>query len=149
MKIYCAHAISGRSAKDVLDYYDNVNKRLTLMGFSVLHPMCAKGYMRNELKFKAEGYGTPLSSNHAIKERDKWMVTNSDVVYVNLEHTTMASIGCIAELAWGDLLGKHTVVVMEKTNIHRHAFVLEMADVVFETEEEAMVYLKKLVSKEI
>ena len=149
MKIYCAHAISGRSAKDVLTYYDDVNKRLTVMGFDVLHPMVGKSYMRNELKFKAEGYGTPLSSNHAIKERDKWMVTNADVVYVNLEKTTMVSIGCVAELAWGDLLGKHTVVVMEKQNIHRHAFILEMADVVFETEEDAMEYLKKLVSKEI
>jgi hypothetical protein len=119
------------------------------MGFNVLHPMVGKAYMRNEIKFKAEGYGNPLSTNHVIKERDKWMVTMADIVYINLLGTKMASIGCIAELAWGDVLGKQTIVVMEKDNVHRHAFMLEMADIVFETEEEAMEYLKKLITKEI
>jgi hypothetical protein len=149
MKIYCAHAISGRSAKEVLAYYDEVNKKLTTMGFTVLHPMVGKGYMRTEVKFKAEGYGNPLASNHAIKERDKWMAVSADVIYINLLGTKTPSIGCIAELAWGDLLGKHTVLCMEKDNIHRHAFMLEMADIIFETEEDTLEYLKKLISREI
>ena len=149
MKIYCAHAISGRSATEVLEYYDEINKKLTVMGFNVLHPMVGKGYMRTEIKFKAEGYGNPLSSNHAIKERDKWMVSMADVVYINLLGTKTPSIGCISELAWGDMLGKHTVLVMEKDNCHRHAFMLEMADIILETEDEALEYLRKIAQREI
>jgi hypothetical protein len=56
-------------------------------------------------------------------------------------------------LLWKRSMNRELVTVPDPMivldNIHRHAFVLEMADVVFETEEEAMVYLKKLVSREI
>jgi hypothetical protein len=72
------------------------------------------------------------------------MVHQSDVVYVNLLKTVAPSIGCIMELAWAHDLGKHTVVVMQKDNPHRHAFVLEAADVVFEEERDALRYLMKL-----
>lgn len=149
MKIYCAHAVSGQSAKKVFNYYKKIDIILSDMGYTVLHPMVGKGYMRTELKFKAHGLGGPLSTNHAIKERDKWMIMNSDIVYINLLGTKMASIGSISELAWGDLEQKHTVVVMEKNNIHRHAFILEMADIVFEKEKEVIEYLRKLIKKEI
>jgi hypothetical protein len=49
------------------------------------------------------------------------------------------------ELAWASILGKHTVVSMQKENVHRHAFILEAADVIFETHEESMEYLDKLI----
>jgi len=148
MKIYLARPISGCTYEDVIKYYRRCNTTFKKFGYTVLHPCIGSEFINLEFKDKGRGVYNK-ASNHAIKERDKWMVQNADVVYVNLEKTTMVSIGCVAELAWGDLLGKHTVVVMEKNNIHRHAFVLEMADVVFETEEDAMEYLKKLVSKEI
>jgi hypothetical protein len=145
MKIYLARPISGCIYDIVIQYYNKYNKIFSTFGYDVLHPCVGSDFINSE----CNGGTNNEASNHAIKERDKWMVTNADVVYVNLEKTSIVSIGCVSELAWGDLLGKHTVVVMEKSNIHRHAFVLEMADVVFETEDEAMAYLKKLVSREI
>jgi hypothetical protein len=48
------------------------------------------------------------------------------------------------ELAWAHDKGKHTIVVLEPGNIHEHAFVLEAADVVFNNEADALLYLKKL-----
>ena len=48
------------------------------------------------------------------------------------------------EMAWAHQLGKHSVVVMEKDNIHRHSFVLEASDVLYETYSEALDYLEKL-----
>ena len=142
MKIYLAHPINGKSFAEVNGYYNTVIGLLHhIGGYEVLQPMTAKGYMRNEKKFKAEGYDSPAATNHAIFERDKWMVQSSDVVLVDLTGALEFSIGCTMELAWASLLGKHTVVVLPKDNPHRHAFVLEAADIIFESTEEAIHYL--------
>lgn len=84
MKIYLARPISGSSFEEVSNYYTEAQSTFENWGFSVLHPMTGKSYLRTELKFKAEGYGTPISGNHAILERDLWMVRQSDVVYLDL-----------------------------------------------------------------
>jgi nucleoside 2-deoxyribosyltransferase len=142
-KIYLAGPISGKTGPEVVDYFKSMSETLKGIGFDVASPMTGKDSMRTELKFKAEGYGNPVSSNHAIFERDKWMVQNSNIILCNLSTATeRVSIGSMYELAWASYLGKHTIVVMGKENIHRHAFVLEAADVVFETMEEALEYLK-------
>lgn len=142
MKIYLAHPISGLSADQVFEYYQKSIEKLK-DSFEILYPMIGKGYLRTEIKFKAEGYNNPVSTNHAIKERDKWMVTQADVVFIDLTGSTIVSMGCCMELAWADLLGKHSIVVMEQGNIHRHAFVIDCADIIFETWDEAILYLQE------
>lgn len=149
LSIYCAHPISGLSYEEVVNYYEGIVDYLESIGYDVLHPMTGKAFLRNEKEFKSEGYGTPVSTNQAIKERDQWMVRNADVILVDFAGASSVSIGCASELAWGDLLGKHTVVVMEKDNVHRHAFILEEADITFEALKEAKDYLKKLVEGKI
>jgi nucleoside 2-deoxyribosyltransferase len=140
MKIYLAHPISGLSADEVTGYYSQTVNKLK-DSFEILYPMMGKRYLRNEIKFKAEGYQNPVSTNHAIKERDKWMVQSSDIVFIDFTGAKIVSMGCCMELAWADLLGKHTIIVLEKENIHRHAFILDSADIVFETYDEAIEYL--------
>ena len=148
--IYCAHAISGKTQDEVLEYYANITKELGDMGYKVLHPMTGKGILRTDIKFKAEAETeNPITKNHSIKERDQWMVRIADVVLTDLSNTTIASIGCVGELAWADILGKHTVVVIPKENVHRHAFILEMADIIFETLDDAKAYLRKLIGQEV
>lgn len=144
LSIYLAHQITGLSYEEVVSYYENVTKILTEFGYKIYCPMTGKSYLRTEDNLKNEGYKFPTSTDHAIKERDKWMVSQSDVVLTDLTGMTRVSVGCMMELAWADLLGKHTIVVMEKDNPHRHAFVLECADIVFETLPEALAYLKNL-----
>lgn len=141
-KIYLARPISGCSGEEVLNWYDENVSKLIKMGFDVASPMTGKGHMRTELEFKAEGYGTAVSSNHAIYQRDKWMVVNSDIVLCYLCSSKRVSIGAMHEIAWAAFNNKHVIVVMEKDNIHRHAFVLESASIVFETMDEALTYLK-------
>lgn len=145
MKIYLARPISGLSYDEIFGYYEDVSLTLSGFGYTILHPMTAKGILRNEVEFKASGYDNPVSSNHAIVERDKWMVTQADVVYANLEEAKAISIGCVTELAWAQILGKHTVVVMEEGNPHQHAFVIEAADIIFGTRHEGIDYLEKLI----
>lgn len=144
MRIYLARPISGRSYDEVVNYYKSTSKDLREMNYEVLCPMTGKEELRTELSFKSEGYGNAISTNHAIVERDRWMVSQSDIVYANLLDSQFTSIGTCMELAWAHDRGKHTIVVMDKSNVHRHAFVLEAADIVYETHEEAIEYLKKL-----
>jgi nucleoside 2-deoxyribosyltransferase len=144
MKIYCGHPITGLSFEAIERYYRQMSEVLRSYGYEVFHPMVGKGYLRLERELKPAGYQQPLSTNHAIIERDRWMVMQSDVVYFDFTDATSVSIGCIMELAWAHDHGKHTVVVMGSGNPHYHAFVLEAADVLFETEDEAIVYLGDL-----
>jgi nucleoside 2-deoxyribosyltransferase len=145
MIIYTAGSISGQTAGAVKEYFASTKRRLEALGYKVLNPMTAKNYFRNEIKFKAHGYDDyPASTNHAIFERDKWMVSQCDIIYCNLTMAEIVSIGSMMELAIGACLGKHTVLAMQTGNIHQHAFVLEAADIVWETHEEAMMYLKLL-----
>jgi hypothetical protein len=148
-KIYLAHQISGLDYRTVKNYYDYMSRKMKDLGLEILCPMTAKGTLRTEINFKSEGYRTPVSCNHAIFERDQWMVRNCDLILVDFTGMTRNSIGCCMELAWASLLGKHSIVVMEKLNPHRHAFVLEAADIVFETLDEAIEYLKLLVTESI
>ena len=142
LTIYLAWPISGHSYDDVVNYYVTMRHTMEDIGFRVLHPMIGKEALRNEVKFKAEGYGNPESTNHAIKARDQWMVRQADIILADLSTAETPSIGCICELAWADVLGKHKVVVMDKGNPNYHAFVLEMADIVYPELGMALDYLQ-------
>ena len=149
LSVYCVHQITGLTYEEVVTYYKDVVLFLTEVGYTVFHPMTGKSYLMNATKDNAEGYSAPTSTFHAIKERDQWMVRNSDVIFADLTGCPFVSVGCTSEIAWGDLLGKHVVVVMEKGNPHDHAFIREMADIIFDNTADAREYLKKFITQEI
>jgi len=144
LKIYLAHPINGLSYDEVMKYYDDEGRMLTDWGYIALCPMTGKSYLRNEKEFRVHGYDNPTSTNHAIIERDRWMVEYSDIVFVNLENVVSPSIGCTMELAWAFQLHKHTILVLKKDSPLYHAFMIEAADILFETTEEANKYLQDL-----
>jgi nucleoside 2-deoxyribosyltransferase len=151
MKIYIGGRISGLSYDEASGYFNDTKQILQELGYSVFSPMTAKDALRTETALRATDYKNPVSTNHAIFERDKWCVQQADIFYLNLlacEKDNFVSIGGITELAWASILGKHTIVAMGKENIHRHAFVLEAADIVFETHDEAMSYLYKVINQD-
>lgn len=143
MNVYTAHQITGLGYDEVMAYYTELQRRLEAVDYTVLCPMVAKEYLRDQEHLASTGYRFPASTDHAIYERDQWMVRQADIVLVDLSGAGRV-VGCHYELAWASLLGKHTVLVMEPDSVHRHAFVLEAADVVFNTLEEALDYLEKL-----
>jgi nucleoside 2-deoxyribosyltransferase len=154
MKIYIGGKISGATYDQCVKYFKDTMKELRKIGYEVFSPMTAKEYLRTEYadrELPNAGYSgaiSPVATNHAIFERDQWCVRNCDVFYLNLlPADDKASLGGTMELAWASLLGKHTIVVMQKKNVHRHAFVLEAADLVFETHKEAMEYLYKFITQ--
>lgn len=148
MKIYLAHPISGLGYDEIYEYYTNLRDGLRIWGYDVLQPMTGKEYLRNEVKFKTVGYDNPVSTNHAIVGRDTWMVRQADIVLVDFSAAEAVSIGCVSELAMAHVLGKHTVVVLPEVNVHRHAFVLDMAHIIFTNIEDAIKYLYKLAHQE-
>lgn len=152
MKIYIAHQITGLTFDQVVDYYKFIKQILEPIGYEVLCPMTAKGYLRTEYEHKAfvpKDYTHPVSTNHAISERDKWMVQNCDVLYCDFTDSEKALIGCLFELAWASLLGKHTITVIPEGNVHQHAFVIEASDIVFNNSSDALKYLSYLITGRI
>lgn len=147
MNIYLAHPINGLSAKEIFAYYDAAVAQLE-GHYTVFHPMLGKGYLRNEATLRSNGYDFPASTNKAIFGRDTWMVRMADIVLVDLFGAKAASLGCAIELAVAHLLGKHTVLVLDKEDaVHNHAFILECADVVFDCHYKAIKYLQELAGK--
>ena len=145
MKIYLAGPISGKGFDEVVNLYNDKISMFGGWGYDVLCPMTGKSYLRTELEFKSHGYGFPVSTNHAIFERDKWMVSQSDIVFADLfDSGDRVSIGTVSELAWASLLNKHTISVIPESNIHNHAFILEASDIVFPTRGDAYKYFQDL-----
>lgn len=151
LSIYCAHPISGLTWDEVVDYYKNIKTTLQDIGLEVFQPMTGKNAIRTEIgeRFQPADFRAEVATNHAIIERDRWMVEHCDLLYLDLTGVKNISIGCMMELAWAHLLGKYTIVIMEEGNIHRHAFVVEAADIVFDFPQKAIDYLKIFVKQEI
>ena len=145
MKVYTAGSISGKTLPQVLEYFSNLQKELESYGYGVLNPMSGKAEIRvNEKYLPPRGLSSPTSTDRAIIGRDRWMVGQSDIVYVNLESSDIVSIGTMFEMAWAYELRKHIVTVIPQKNIHEHAFPLMATDIRFETSGEALAYLKNL-----
>jgi nucleoside 2-deoxyribosyltransferase len=144
-KIYIAGPITGMTGEEVINYFDGTAEALEHIGYDVYQPMTAKGFFRNEVEFIPSGYQMPISTDRAIFGRDHWMVSMCDIFWANLlKGSERVSIGTVCELAWAFELRKHTILTLNKVNVHRHAFVLQMADIVFASEEETFDYLEKL-----
>jgi len=145
MLIYLAGPITGKSFDEVMNRYREKTAILTDFGYYVLSPMTAKGGLKGVSAFTSTGNAGPVANDHSIFERDRWMVTQAEVVLADLSNAHAVSIGTMMELAWASYLGKHTVLVMGDGNVHDHAFVKEAADVRFPTLEDAYDYLKELI----
>lgn len=144
MRIYLAGPITGKSFDEVMSRYKEKTSLLVDFGYEVLSPMTAKGGLKGSDALVATGYAGPVANDHSIFERDRWMVSQADVVLADLSNAVSVSIGTTMELAWASYLNKHTVLVMQAGNVHEHAFIKEAADVRFTDMEEAYDYLREL-----
>jgi len=147
LKIYLAGPIAGQKGGTVSATFAEKSAILSDFGYLVYSPMVSKEHLilKSET-FKASGYEEfPVSTNHAIFARDKWMVTQVDIILADLTHTgDRVSIGTMMEIAWGNLLGKMVIVVMPDGNNHDHLFVHEASTHIFKNLEDVYDYLKEL-----
>jgi nucleoside 2-deoxyribosyltransferase len=145
LSIYLAGPITGQTGEEVVSRYEEKISILTDFGYVVYQPMLGKMNLRTEPEFKSGGYEHPIANDHAIFQRDHWMVSMSDVLLVDLSNSGVRiSIGTMMEMAWASHMGKHVVLVMPFGNVHEHAFVKQASTIRFGDIEEAYDYLKEL-----
>lgn len=141
--IYLAGPISGLSYDDAITHFiERANK---LSNYDILHPMLGKEHLRSELELKAQGYGNPISTNHAILFADFWRVDQCDILFIDLtKGKDRVSIGTVAEMSRAFAKNKLIITVLPDDNIHNHAFILEMSTIIFKTTDEAINYFNNL-----
>jgi len=150
LSVYISCPISGRRFSEVFADYDRLTAELRTAGFRILSPMIAKDDFRSlDALAGRQAYAlSPICTPHAIMRRDLWMVRQADVLFCDLTGVEAVSIGCCMEIGWAYAEGVYSVVVMEEANVHRHAFILEGADVIFQDSTAAMRYLRCLAEAE-
>lgn len=131
MKVYLAGPIIGCAYRDCTNWRIWVKDQLAKYDIVGLSPMRSKNYLDKsgviDKCYDGRKDLNPLagviSSSRGITTRDRWDVTRSDIVLVNLLGTESVSIGSVMEIAWADLCRIPIVVVMEKGNIHDHPII--------------------------
>lgn len=145
-KVYLAQPMTGLESAKVF-YCDDAATELLKDHHTVLSPLAGKDFLRREEVLQKTYNDNPLSNQHAIFERDTWMVSQCDILLCVLKpesESESVSIGCCMELAIGAALKKHTVVVMKNDGVYDHPFIREAADVVFDNIPDAIQYINLL-----
>jgi len=122
--VYLAGPITGLQYDDAIDWRRHVERLLHRNDIGVLSPLRNKQYLAVAGPLSAEGYpGYALSTKKGLTIRDRNDVRRCDLVFANLLGATRVSIGTMIELGWADAFQKPTIVVMDLSNIHKHAMV--------------------------
>lgn len=142
--VYCARPITGCKFNEIEAYYRRITTRLSAISIQVFIPAWRRDFHEGDRKPESDGSWASPEIDRDIKEGDKWLVQHSDILFANLVDAVQASIGSAMEIAWADDVGVKSVVVMDKSGIHRHPFVCNCAARIYSTEEEALRYLETL-----
>lgn len=141
-RVYLCGSITGQSYKSIIEWHHKIKEKLESFDFECVSPMRNKHLIAAEEKIIGSYENLNGYSSHDIFARDKFDVSQSDIILVNfLSNTINMSIGSLFEIAWGYLLGKYIVVVTSKDSIYNHLFIREAASIMFEDLEEAIDYL--------
>lgn len=147
-KVYLAGSIRGLSYEEATQWRIDATTYLGKYGIECISPMRNKGLLVKEKKitnaYDMEGGYTPAE----LYRRDKFDIIHSDIILVNLLHTKNTPIGTTFELAWGTLLDKYCVVVVDKESIFStHPFVIGSASVKFDNMDKALEYIGEVFGK--
>lgn len=142
-KVYLAGPIAGLDFKGATDWRNQVSYELRTSGIDALSPMRAKDYLAGVASFAKDcdlyAAENVLSSNRGILTRDFFDCARCDVLFINFLGATAVSIGTCFEAAWGYLLRKPIVLVIEpEGNIHEHGMLKEMTGYRLQTLEQAV-----------
>jgi len=149
MIIYTIGPITGTSYSECTDWREYAKQVLDTKGFNVISPMREKAFLKHETHILESYEDNSLASKHTIFARDKFDACRSDIFLVNFLGAKIPSIGSVAEMAWGNILGKFIVLVMEDAgNPHEHAFVKEMSSIRFNDLDKAIDYIIKVFDRD-
>jgi nucleoside 2-deoxyribosyltransferase len=127
--IYLAGPITGLNYATAVNWRIVAEQKLSEKGIKALSPMRQKEYLHGQTCLEALGYeDTLLSKQKAMVARDRYDVQRCDAVLMYLNGAEQVSVGTMVELGWCDAWRKPVILVMEKGNVHDHAFIRELAD---------------------
>ena len=141
-KVYLCGPIRGLSYDEAIGWRNKTREKLGPLGFECLSPMRNKQLISSEEKI-TDSYDNLSGgySSHEIFARDRFDVSQSDIILANFLNRKVTIIGSLFEIAWGYLLGKYIVVVVQKDSIYHHPFIREAASAMFEDLDEAVDYI--------
>lgn len=142
MKVYLAGPITGKSKEAIREDFLGRKDALEAMGYQVILPFMDMDLLRNE-NLPAHSMKT-LLEDPVIVSRDKWFVSQADIMWANFLWAGRVSIGTIMEMAWAFQAGKHIVVTMEDANPHNHAFVKQSTSIILKDIEATLDYFDLL-----
>lgn len=113
-RVYLAGPISGQLYDQATDWRVECQEWLERRGAEVLSPMRGKADLKSARPIEGGYPDHPFAGERAIITRDRFDVTSSDVVLMNLlPMGNRISIGTFIELGWADAC--RTPVVMIRT----------------------------------
>lgn len=112
MIVYVAGPMTGLAWDEAFEHFHERAREIEALGFRVLHPMIGKA-KRSVISdvIEPSGYDDPVSNDHAVVARDRWMVAQADIVFVDLTHAHKPSLGTLGELAWASTQPKTLSIV--------------------------------------
>jgi hypothetical protein len=143
--VYLAGPIRGLAYDSAIGWRQDVEAKLDDVGIKCLSPMRNKELIKTVDKILDSYENMNGYSSKDIFNRDKFDIINSDILLFNFLNRKVSIIGSLFELAWGHLLNKYCIVVVNKDSIYaKHPFVKESACIMFENLDEAVDYIAKL-----
>jgi len=135
--VYLAGPVTGLSYGDSNQWREYVTEKFPAW-IQPLNPMRGKCYLHGEQNIKDSYSDNPFGCAKGITCRDRFDVTSSDLLLVNLLGADRVSIGTVMEIAWADMLRKPIVLAMEGGSVHDHAMIREVAGFVVASLDEAI-----------
>ena len=136
--VYLAGPISGLSYEECMAWRTYVSSELKprIIG---INPLRAKSYLKDTSIIEDSYEHISLSSSRGLTTRDYFDCNRADIIMVNLLGAKRTSIGTCMEIAWGKMLQKPIILIMEPSgNPHDHAMIRESINYWVTTIEEAI-----------
>lgn len=145
LTVYQAGPITGCSYKGCTDWRKRLRDELP--EFTWLSPMRAKPHLEDCTLITKEYEGENmlkqlLSGSRGINSRDSWDVRTCDIVFANLEAAEKVSIGTVMEIAWGWMLNKIVISIVNEH--HDHPMLNECTNFMCPDMEHGIAVLKAL-----
>ena len=137
-RVYLAGPISGLTLDQASNTWRlDVAARLSCFDIASENPL---KFIHDHIgKFDSQGIGgTQLGTARGLTEADRFMLSNSDIMFCNLSGAEKVSIGTMIELGWADIQRIPVLVVMDEGNMHDHAMVKSIASWIVPTLEEGI-----------
>ena len=146
--VYLGGPIRSLSYNEAIKWRISADKYFNDVGIKCLSPMRGKEYLKGVDKITDSYKDLKGYSSSEIFERDKFDIKRSNILLFNFLNRKGSIIGSFFELAWGHLLGKYCIVVVENDSVYaKHPFVKESASIMFDNLDEAIYYVGKIYGK--